>query len=91
MPIIEETVDTSAAASSHEELVMLSTSTFTVLRARIARRHAARADQLRLERELAAYSTPTERRELIAILERHTASEVAPIEQILSRHPVSSA
>lgn len=48
-------------------------------------RHALREDARRLERELAAYSSPADRAELDAILARHPDSDVAPIESILSR------
>jgi len=51
------------------------------LRARRARRAARKT----LERELATYTTPTERRELDAILERYPADEVAEIRQIINR------
>ena len=74
-----------------EDLVMRRTSTITELRSRIARRHAARADRLRLEHDLATYRTPAERRELQAIMARHQASDVAPLERIVSRQTSSAA
>ena len=40
------------------------------------------------QRELAGYDTPSARRELDAILARHTAEEIAPIERILSQQSV---
>ena len=55
------------------------------LRAAITARRATRADQQRLERELAGYRTPAERGELAAIMSRHTAEEVRPLERILAR------
>jgi len=48
-------------------------------------RREQRADSRRLERELATYSSPSERAELDAILSRHPASAVAPLENIISR------
>lgn len=54
-------------------------------RATAARRRARLTDQRRLERELAEYRTKAERQELDAILARHTAEEVAPLERILLR------
>ncbi len=55
------------------------------VREAIAARRAARTEQRRLERELASYRTPAERSELAAILSRHTADEVRPLERLLSR------
>lgn len=59
--------------------------TVTTLRTSLAQHRSERRDRLRLERELAGYDTPSDRVELYAILERHTADEIAPIEAILSR------
>jgi hypothetical protein len=59
--------------------------TVTTLRTSFAQHRSERRDRLRLERELASYDTPSDRVELAAILERHTAEEIAPIEAILSR------
>lgn len=58
-------------------------STVTTVRSTLARRRSAHREQLRLTRELAAYSTPREREELQAILGRHTDEEVAPVERLL--------
>ena len=59
--------------------------TFTTMGEAVARRRATRAEQRRLERELAEYRSPAERHELDAILARHTAEEIAPIERIVLR------
>ena len=58
--------------------------TVTTVRSTLARRRSARREQLKLEREIAAYSTPREREELMAILGRHTAEQIAPIERVLT-------
>ena len=55
------------------------------VRAAMSARRAARAEQQRLERDLAGYRTPAERSELAAIMSRHTAEEVRPLERILQR------
>jgi len=60
-------------------------STVTDLRATAARRRALRAAHRQLERELAEYRSSAERHELDAILSRHTAEEIAPVEAIVSR------
>jgi hypothetical protein len=61
----------------------------TLLRASIARRRSARADRVRLEHELASYRTPAERRDLMAMMERHKPSEVETIDYILNRRTFS--
>ena len=60
-------------------------STVTDLRASAARRRALRASHRQLERELAEYRSSAERHELDAILSRHTAEEIAAVEQIVAR------
>lgn len=55
----------------------------SALRRTVATRRAARRNRLRVERELAEYSSPSERRELDAILSRHTAEETRAVEVIL--------
>ena len=57
--------------------------TLTTMGETVARRRAERVARRRLERELAEYRTPAERHELDAILARHTAEEIAPIERII--------
>ena len=64
------------------------TTPITSLRSTLADRRSAHRARTRLERELAGYDTPSARRELDAILARHTAEEIAPIEKILSRQSV---
>ena len=59
--------------------------TITTWRSTADRRLVERRAQRQLERELAEYRTVSERRELDAMLSRHTAEEIAPIEQILNR------
>lgn len=60
--------------------------TVTALRSTLSHRRALRAERLLLENELAGYRTPAERSELAAIMARHTAEEIRPLERILSRH-----
>ena len=38
-----------------------------------------------LEREIAEYRTDSERQDLYAMLSRHTAVEIAPIERVLTQ------
>lgn len=64
------------------------TSTITTLRSTLAHRRSAHRAHTQLQRELAGYDTPSARRELDAIMARHTAEEIAPIERILSRQSV---
>lgn len=60
-------------------------STVTTLRSTIERYRAERREQRQLEREIAEYRTESERQDLAAMLSRHTAEEIAPIERILNR------
>ena len=55
------------------------------LRSTADRYRAERREQRELERELAEYRSDSERQELDAMLSRHTAEEIAPIERILTR------
>ncbi len=55
------------------------------LRSTTARQRAERAQRRRLETELAGYRSTAERQDLYAILSRHTAEQIAPIERILNR------
>ena len=50
---------------------------------------AQHREQRRLEQELAEYRSPAERQELNAMLSRHTAEEIAPLERILNRQASS--
>lgn len=52
-------------------------------------RRSARASRRVLERELAGYSTPSQRLELDAILSRYDPAEVAEIRKIVDRHRVA--
>ena len=61
------------------------TMTMSSIRHGVARRRVARRDRRRLERELASYRSPSERRELDAIIGRHTADETKAVEAILHR------
>jgi hypothetical protein len=60
-------------------------STVTALRTTAARHRTLRSEQRRLERELAEYRTDAERLDLAAVLARHTAEEITPIERIFLR------
>ena len=60
-------------------------STVTTLRSNADRYRTERREQKQLERELAEYRTDSERSELYAMLSRHTAEEIAPIERVLTR------
>ncbi len=53
------------------------------LRAQVRARRLARQARLRLERELATYTTPAERLELQAMLARHAAADIADIQRIV--------
>jgi len=55
----------------------------SALRGTLADRRTARADRRRLERDLASFSTPEQRRELEAILRRHTPAETREVRRIL--------
>jgi len=59
--------------------------TITNLRTHLAERRLVRQRNKRIEEELASYSTPAERLELDAILSRHTAEEIAQLEEMLGR------
>lgn len=61
------------------------TNIWTATRDDLRVRRDLRAQSRRLERELAAYSSPADRAELDAILSRHPAAVVAPLEDIISR------
>jgi hypothetical protein len=53
--------------------------------ARFRARRAQRAERDRLRAELASYRTPAERADLEAMLARHSAAEVAELEDLLRR------
>jgi hypothetical protein len=60
----------------------------TIVRNGMRERHAAHQRQLRLEREIAGYDTPSGRIELDAILSRHTAEQTMEIDRILTRQAI---
>jgi hypothetical protein len=60
-------------------------STLTMLRDNLAMRRVERRERMRLERELAAYSSPADRLELDAIISRHTPEQTRVIEAIIAR------
>jgi len=62
---------------------------WAVARDELRTRRAARAARKTLARELASYTTPTERNELDTILDRFPADEVARIRQIVNRRRVA--
>ena len=55
----------------------------------VTTRIEARRARRRLAREIAAYRTPAERLELDLILGRHTAEEIAQIDEILREQSAS--
>jgi len=64
-------------------------STVTTIPSTVKERSARRRARTQLERELASYASPSDRRELDAILARHTADETALIEEILNRQALT--
>lgn len=56
------------------------------IRTRMAHRRAQRRDRLELERQLAAYDTPSARLEIEAILERHSPEQTRELRAALRRH-----
>lgn len=65
-------------------------STANNFRSTLALRRSVRRQQLQLEKELASYSSPSDRVELDAMLTRHTADEIATVERILNDQAVDS-
>ncbi|HUQ59705.1 hypothetical protein [Lentzea sp.] len=55
------------------------------LRSSLASRRAARSRRQSLERQLASYTTESDRLELDAILSRHTAEETGELRSIINR------
>jgi hypothetical protein len=66
-------------------------STANNLRSNLAHRRSIRRQQLKLEQELASYSSPSDRVELDAMLTRHTANEIAAVERILNHQAINAA
>lgn len=62
------------------------TNIWTSTRDDLRTRREQRVETRRLQRELAAYSSPSDRAELDAILSRHPADVVAPLEDIINRN-----
>jgi hypothetical protein len=60
------------------------------LRADFRARRATRAARRALERELSAYTTPADLRELDAILDRHDPDEAAEVRRIVDRLRVTA-
>ena len=60
-------------------------STVTTVRTTADRYRTSLREQRQLEREIAEYRTDSDRQDLYAMLSRHTAEEIAPIERILTR------
>jgi len=60
-------------------------STVTTVRTTAGRYRTGLREQRQLEREIAEYRTASDRQDLYAMLSRHTAEEIAPIERILTR------
>jgi hypothetical protein len=71
--------------------VRTSTSTVATLRDALAARRAVRRERQQLERELASYSTPAERLELEAMIDRHSPEETREVRDILARQAVERA
>jgi hypothetical protein len=62
-----------------------------VLRATLTVRRGERRRRRQLERELAGFTTPAERLEIEAILDRHTDAETSEVRSILSRQTLRSS
>ena len=62
-----------------------STSAVAMLRDALSARRAERLERQQLERELASYSTPAERLELEAMIDRHSPEETHEVRDILGR------
>jgi hypothetical protein len=59
--------------------------TLQAIRAEVANRRNARNDRRELERQIAAYDTPSARLEIEAVLDRHDPDETREIRDILRR------
>jgi hypothetical protein len=62
------------------------TTRLRLLRQAFATDQEGRAERHRLERELAGYSTPTERLEIETIVGRYSVDEARDVQRILDRH-----
>lgn len=65
--------------------------TLAALRTAAARYRSDLRAHKQLEREIAEYRSASERQDLYALLSRHTAEEIAPIERIIYRHAAAGA
>ncbi|GGN24258.1 hypothetical protein GCM10011609_77630 [Lentzea pudingi] len=59
------------------------------LRSSLASRRAARVKRQSLERQLASYTTDSDRLELDAILSRHSAEETGELRSIINRQAMA--
>ncbi|HEV7825645.1 MAG TPA: hypothetical protein VGP02_12120 [Mycobacteriales bacterium] len=65
--------------------------TVAMLRDAVSARRAERLERRRLERELATYTTPAERLELDAMIERYAPEETRRVRAIVARQRVTEA
>lgn len=65
------------------------TNPLKTVRTYFATRRQLREHDARLDRELAAYDTPSARMDMEAILARHSSHEAREIEAILRRHALN--
>ncbi|GAB2971579.1 hypothetical protein AB0K14_12055 [Actinosynnema sp. NPDC050801] len=65
------------------------TNALKTVRTYLATRRQLRKREAQLNRELAAYDTPSARMDMEAILARHSGHEAREIEAILRRHALS--
>ena len=81
---MEETAKARPSSAPSEGRALNTPETISNLRTLLAERRMVRQRSKQLETELASYSTPAERLELEAIMSRHTAEEIAELEEMLS-------
>lgn len=62
---------------------------WTSVRDELALRRAERASRRALERDLAAYTTPAERAELLAVMSRYEPADTAEMDRIIHRRRVA--
>lgn len=63
---------------------------WATLVAELRARRACRSDRIALEREIAAYSSPSDRSDMNAILDRYDSAEVAALRDLLNRRPAAA-
>jgi uncharacterized protein with PIN domain len=66
-----------------------STSTVAMLRDALAARRAERLERQQLERELATYTSPAERLELAAMIDRYRPEETREVRAIVARQELT--